>query len=320
MALDTLPIDEDSQYPPRMSEGIGDSMTDPQEGSSLDEPLDLFQDEQQDNPESASEPENKELDKEEYHNAVLACFDFYRREDEETRNNMMMFWAKLESYWEGITDIFWDFGANDWRQTVNEGQENNPESYDKILNIYRAYGESIIAALSIKLPTVTFYPDDADVIEDVETAKGYTKIWDLIVKHNKGKLLFMKALYILFNNGVVAAYIYNRESVENGVIRVPEYGDDVTLNHHTAVCPLCGAAMGQETTKDNQIHSIPDFNVCPSCEAAVEPDMQVEQEKIPQVTGYTELPKSKTHIEVFGPKYAQFPFYARKQSDIPFFL
>jgi hypothetical protein len=260
---------------------------------------------------------NKEIE-----DAILACFNHYRKEEESMRTTMIGFWTKLENYWNGIQDLFWDYSASDWRRPTSDDltqlSEDNPELYDKIINIYRAYGESIIAALSIKLPNVTFYPDDADVIEDVETAKGYTKISELVVKHNKGVLLFIKALFILFNQGVIAAYIYNRESPENGTIKVPDYGDDITLNHHSATCPLCQGVIEQETTHGDAQHNIMDVANCPNCGATVEPDFNTEQETLPQIVGYSDLPKSKTHIEVFGPKYAQFPFYARKQADIPY--
>jgi hypothetical protein len=70
-------------------------------------------------------------------------------------------------YWDNIQYIWWSDFAFDWR-TPEQVQEEDPQSdidpalYAKIINIYRAYGEVIIAAMSAALPTVPFVPDDAE--------------------------------------------------------------------------------------------------------------------------------------------------------------
>jgi hypothetical protein len=169
--------------------------------------------------------------------ALIALDDFFAKEDEGMRNNMLSFWKKLENYFGGIQRIFWDFDAEEWRGIDLDNLD--PSMYDKIINIYRAHGEAIIAALSIKLPNVNFLPDDADEVDDINTANAYSKISELISRHNNGILIFIKALFILFNQGVCAAYIYNRKKNDYGTVDVPEYGDDVSVVTHTLTCPVC---------------------------------------------------------------------------------
>lgn len=252
---------------------------------------------------------------------LLVCYDYYNREDRATREIMVAFWRKLENYFNGIQRIFWDYSISDWRRVPLDNKEDggnliDPTLYDKIINIYRAHGESLIAALSIKLPNVIFYPDDADVSEDIDTAKAYSKIGDLITKHNDGILLFMKALFILFNQGVVASYIYNRESTEYGTVKVPTYGPDSHHATHTLVCPICNEVIDQFETRDNV--PVPPVQEQCQCGNIVEPIDNVTEELIPTITGYTDEPKSRTIIDVFGPLYAQMALYARAQKDLPY--
>lgn len=253
---------------------------------------------------------------------LLTCYNFYNREDRATREIMVAFWRKLENYFNGIQRIFWDYSISDWRRVPLTDDDKatsliDPTLYDKIINIYRAHGESLIAALSIKLPNVVFYPDDADVTEDIDTAKAYSKIAELVTKHNDGILIFIKALFILFNQGVVAAYIYNRESTEYGTVKVPSYGEDIKHVTHTLICPICNEVIDQFSTRgDEQVQ--PQVEKCGSCGAEVEPNDSITEELFPQITGYTNEPKSRTIIDVFGPLYAHMPLYARAQKDMPY--
>lgn len=253
---------------------------------------------------------------------LLTCYQFYSREDRATRDIMVAFWRKLENYFNGIQRIFWDYSISDWRRVPLTDDDKatsliDPTLYDKIINIYRAHGESLIAALSIKLPNVIFYPDDADVTEDIDTAKAYSKIAELITKHNDGILIFIKSLFILFNQGVVAAYIYNRESTEYGTVKVPSYGEDTKVVTHTLICPVCNEVVDQfQTRGDEQVP--PQVEVCGSCGVEVEPHDSITEELFPTITGYTDEAKSRTIIDVFGPLYAHMPLYARAQKDMPY--
>ncbi len=185
---------------------------------------------------------------EEIEKAILTINEFYAKEDEGIRNMMLAFWKKLDNYFDGIQRIFWDFDATEWGRLDFENLD--PTRYDKIINIYRAHGEAIIAALSIKLPNVIYYPEDADVSEDINTAKAYSKAAQLISNQNQSILLFIKALFILFNQGVVAAYIYNRSKNEYGEIEVPDYGKDITVRTHTLTCPICRGYLGEYEDKE----------------------------------------------------------------------
>lgn len=318
-----------------------------------EESLELLEETPEDTEDSPEEDKEEKGDSgypKEIEDAIIQLNDFFAKEDEGLRNQMMAFWKKLENYFDGIQRIFWNFDSQEWGRI--DFNDEDPTRYDKIVNIYRAHGEAIIAALSVKLPTVNFYPDDADVTEDVDTAKAYSKASEIIGKHNEAALLFIKALFILFNQGTVAAYIYNRTKDEYGSVDVPEYGEDVNVKTHTLTCPVCRGFIGQfeekvSTVADNQQPAIdagteeqplesgqeesripgqteelpapePYIITCPNCSAEVEPEDNLEEETVPQIVGWNKQSKARTVIDVFGPMYAQMPFYARNQETMPF--
>lgn len=283
---------------------------------------DIPQQQEEDNKSEVEDLGDSGLPKE-IEDALISCYDYYRLEERGTRDVMIAFWKKLENYWQGIQRIFWDYSLQDWKRVPIDEEEEmissivDPTLYDKIINIYRAHGESIIAALSVKTPNVIFYPDDADTTEDVDTAKAYDKIAQLICRHNKDKLLIVKSLFILFNQGLVASYIYNRESSEYGMVQIPQYGDDINYFTHTLICPACQEFVDEFVTKGSPEYEPREYQ-CSACGATTEPEDVVTQEVIPQVTGYNAQAKSRTILDIFGPLYVHTAFYARKQQDIPY--
>ena len=72
------------------------------------------------------------------------------------------------------------------------------------------------------------------------------------------------------------------------------------------------------TFKNEDVPEVEDEMYCEECGVDVNPNEEVMEEDLPQVTGYDNYPKTRTKIDVFGPSYVQMPFYARKQEHIPY--
>ena len=183
--------------------------------------------------------------------------DHLEKHDRFSRDRLIKKWRKQMCYWDNIQYIWWSDFAFDWR-TPDQIREEDPQSdidpalYAKIINIYRAYGEVIIAAMSSALPTVPFMPDDAENPDDLQTAKAYTKIGMLIQKHNYAELLFMKALYILYNQGVVFGYNENRASGKYGVYEKPIISDHNVITREY-YCANCGYSLGSDEISANPL-------------------------------------------------------------------
>jgi hypothetical protein len=187
--------------------------------------------------------------------------------DRFSRDKQIKKWRKQMCYWDNIQYIWWSDFAFDWR-TPDQVKEEDPGSsidpalYAKIVNIYRAYGEVIIAAMSSALPTVPFIPDDAENTDDISTAKAYTKIGTLIQRHNYAELLFMKALYILYNQGIVFGYNENRASGKYGFHETPIVSDHnvVTREYY---CANCGFSLGNEEVAATPLGPSPEAEPIP---------------------------------------------------------
>src|SRR5215510_4032081 len=153
---------------------------------------------------------------------------FFDQEDKAVRERQVRNWRKLKLYWEGFQRVYYDDVAHDWRvyDASLEDQDNDAIYYDKPVNIFRAYLESIIAALSISVPAIACVPDDAEDNLDVATAKAGDKAAKLIYKHNDVVLLWIKALYTLVTEGMVACHNYSKSDEEYGVVETPKYKDE----------------------------------------------------------------------------------------------
>lgn len=191
------------------------------------------------------------------------------REHQFIREAQLRLWKKGEYYFEGEQMIYWDSTAQDYRSVTdapisNAGlRELDPavdDYYSKVMNIYRAHGESVIAVLSNEKPGVQFFPDDAESAEDVSTARNFSKVVPLIEKHNKSIYMQMYALYLLWTQGFLAGYTYTDASHKYGSVK--KVKNKIVKQKQTLhFCPEC----------DNEI----EVNL-----AALEPDSG-----IPEATG-----------------------------------
>lgn len=229
------------------------------------------------------------MDEEEENNFFLSLAQDYEKEDEFFRSGHLRSLKKKELYWRGEQRLFWNDSDGAYRSindlTVWEREEYDLNSYDRVINVYRPWGESIIAALSIQTPGVAFYPDDADNPNDLMTAKAYSKLSDSLQKHNAASMLFVKALHILYNQGMIGFYNYLHTSEAYGIRKVPQI--DYKETQHLALDPQTG-------------------------------EMKLVTDILPHLVGYTEEPKSRECIDVFGGLNIEVPSHVKRQSDTPY--
>lgn len=261
--------------------------------------------------------------------AVLNIVLEYDRQEQFVRLAATKKYRKHLHYWNNFQYIAWSDVAHDWRTaedilTEDPQSDIDPSLYAKVINIYKAHGEILIGALTTGLPTVRFSPKDADDHEDVQTAKAKGKIVELIQRQNKAKLLLMKSLFILYNQGLVAAYNENKADFRFGSIKYPIFSD-VPVVHQSSYCPSCGADFGSVTspsppTPDQAQPQSPQFQECPQCGQTVQPI----QENIPgtqkQQTGEGKKPKNRECIEIYGPMNVKIPLWVRDQYSTPYLI
>jgi hypothetical protein len=248
--------------------------------------------------------------------------DHFDREDRPVRERQIRLWKRLKYYWGGFEKIYWSEIAHDWRVFDEQSAGNNDAAYyDKPINVFRAYLESIIAALSVTVPGVTCFPDDADNPLDLSTAKAGDKICELIYRHNDVALLWLHALYIYCTEGLIAAYSYSKEDESYGTYDVPEYKES---EEERNICPNCGNEINDS---DEFMPEVPAMEfegelvnqkLCPTCLEQVVPEQK--RLVVSRLVGTTKKPKSRQCIEVYGGLFVKIPNYAMKQADIPYLI
>lgn len=184
---------------------------------------------------------------EEIQSLLRQVYDTCEKEDTAVRQRQIRQWRRLKLLWEGFNRVWFSEVAHDWRIWDQTADEDTDQSYyDKPINIFRAYLESIIAALSVLVPPVKCYPDDADNPLDLATAKAGDKIAQLIYRHNNVPILWLHALFIYVTEGMTAFYNYSEESEEYGTYEEKEH-DEIEEEHEISSCPHCGNILDDRT-------------------------------------------------------------------------
>jgi len=185
---------------------------------------------------------------EEQQRLLKQVVDHFDKEDSAIRERQIRTWRRLKLFWEGFQNIWYSEVAHDWRiyDATIENQDNDQAYYDKKINVFRAYLESIIAALSITVPPIKCYPDDADNTLDLLTARAGDKIAQLVYRHNDVSLLWLHGLFIFCTEGLVACYSYPKEDEKYGTYEKKEYKDELE-EHEIASCPSCGYTIDDKT-------------------------------------------------------------------------
>ncbi len=263
--------------------------------------------------------------------------DHFDDEDRAVRDRQIRVWRRLKLLWENIQHAYYSEVAHDWRvpDNIENGDDSDQGYYDKPINLFRAYLESIIAALSITVPPVTCYPDDADNPLDMATAKAGDKIAELIFKHNNVPLLWVHALFIFCTEGMTACYVYSKDDEKYGTFERKKF-EDAIIQQEVSICPMCQAQMADPTDIENQEDKfqpgdedimIDDLiqnegleELCPNCAQMVIPDKQQQSTTVTRMVGVTKHPKSRTCMEVFGGLFVKVPVWARNQSDCNYLI
>ena len=263
--------------------------------------------------------------------------DHFDDEDRGVRDRQIRTWRRLKLLWENVQHTYYSEVAHDWRIPEGEraGQESDQGYYDKPVNVYRAYLESIIAALSVTVPPVTCYPDDADNPLDITTAKAGNKIAELIFKHNDAPLFWLHALFVYCTEGMTACYTYPKTDKNYGTYEKKKYEEGPEY-HELKICSFCKTEMADETVLSQQedkfmpdeddininfaMNQEDELEICPNCAQQVIPDKQNKTVTVTRLVGVTNHPKTRICMEVYGGLFVKVPVWARNQSECSYLI
>lgn len=279
--------------------------------------------------------EKVKLPPEEVQRALKSVIDLFDAEDVQVRERQVRSWRRYKYLWEGFTRIWYSEVAHDWRiwdEAAYADSNLDQQFYDKPVNIFRAYLESIIAALSISIPAIKCYPDDADNPLDLLTAKAGDQIAELIYRHNDVSLLWLHALFIFCTEGMTACYSYPKTSEDYGTYKVETH--EKVQQGEAYLCPECNAQIPDEVLSrreenefdpdddDVKLHDVLNTKgpVCPQCAVALDPDLQKSPLIVTRLVKTDEFPKSRICLEIYGGLVVKVANYARQQCDTPYLI
>lgn len=285
--------------------------------------------------------------------------DHFDAEDRIVREQQLRKCRRLKLYWNNFSQIYWSESARDYRiygadDLANAGVDQ--DYYDRPINVFRAFLETIIAALAIQIPGIVCVPDDAENPADLSTAKAGDKIAELLYKHNDVIFYWLHAIYIHCTEGMVASYTYEKSDKTYGTYEERQYEDE---DVETYVCPHCGERLAddifqgklpfkavaqdpqllqpnpidiaeselernefQPDDEDIDIHAALDEEgpLCPECLQSLDPELEKTKLTIPRFVGMTTKPKSRICFDVKGTLYVKVANYAKEQKDTPYLI
>jgi len=263
------------------------------------------------------------------------------KEDRSIRERQIRTWRRLKLYWEGFQRVWYSEVAHDWRIWDEQISEDNSDQsyYDKPVNIFRAYLESIIAALSVTVPPIKCYPDDADDTLDLQTARAGDKIAQLVFRHNDVPLLWLHALFIYCTEGMVACYSYPNEDEKYGTYDENKY-EETEVDGEVTSCPHCGyrisekelnpgdesMQMNEESMNEEPMPEMSQEDMfgegepCPACGEMMMPQISQETFVVTRLVGVTKKAKTRMCLEAYGGLYVKVPNYARTQEECPYLI
>lgn len=188
--------------------------------------------------------EQERIEKEHVEKLLSDLVDRAYREERPGREIMIRRYKRLNLFWTGNQYAVWDGQINDYRtldqvSTVLDELQIDPALYNRPVNVFRAWGESIVGALATSVPKVRFAPERPSVAEDISTARAYDDMAELIDTHNDAEAILTKICTILYKHGMVAVHNYTHEDKRYGMAESVVYGTKQVQDIST-ICPSCG--------------------------------------------------------------------------------
>lgn len=256
---------------------------------------------------------------------LMEIIDHYQLEDQGVRERQIRQMRRMKYLWEGFSRTWWDEVAHDWRiWDDTQVDDTDQAAYDRPVNVFRAYLESIIAALSSTIPPVTCYPDDADNPLDLQTARAGSAIAKLIYRHNDINYLWIHALFLYCTEGTVFFHNYSKKSEKFGTTE-SDLIKDVPVEMQDTVCSVCQTNIAsiplsqrEEDEFDPDDDDVLAHTVlneggvfCPSCLALVDAQIRQSTLIVERIVGKTNQPKARECLDAYGMLYVKVSNYAR---------
>src|SRR5579859_3417404 len=171
----------------------------------------------------------------------------YREEGIVARRHEIRRIRQARLFWQGLQYAWWNPNDMNWhlpfeqRFSDDRSLEEMPR-YQFVTNFYQGFGLSFIAVLSQDVPSVRFYPQSAQSLEDISAARAASDVAQLIERNNEVENLLTSIGYFLWTDGKLGAYVRYVADGQRFGFREQEIvaGVEIPLGEDTYACPKCG--------------------------------------------------------------------------------
>src|SRR5262249_14114195 len=272
----------------------------------------------------------------------------YRQEGAVARRHEIRRIRQARLFWQGLQYAWWNPNDMNWHLPFEQRFSDDRElegmpRYQFVTNFYQGFGLSFSAVLSQDVPSVRFYPQCSQSLEDIAAARAASDVAQLIEQNNHIEQLLTSIGYFLWTDGKLGAYVrYVADGQRFGfhdenILEAME----IPLGEDVYVCPSCGkeTAVGHSKLEDrtsadgaNSETSI-EFRVssfadeandvdphCPSCGTALTADSlkPAERVTIPRITGTRRVPNGQEVISIAGGLELNTPVWANEMHEYPY--
>jgi hypothetical protein len=170
----------------------------------------------------------------------------YRQEGVVARRHEIRRIRQARLFWQGLQYAWWNPNDMNWHLPFEQRFSDDREleempRYQFVTNFYQGFGLSFIAVLSQDVPSVRFYPQSSQALEDIAAARAASDVAQLVEQNNHVEQLLTSIGYFLWTDGKLGAYVryvadgqrfgFHEESVLEAL--------EIPLGEDVYVCPQC---------------------------------------------------------------------------------
>jgi predicted RNA-binding Zn-ribbon protein involved in translation (DUF1610 family) len=288
-------------------------------------------------------PNNERLEdaKPELVNALRELVRQYRQEGVVARRHEIRRIRQARLFWQGLQYAWWNPNDMNWHMPFEQRFSDDREleempRYQFVTNFYQGFGLSFIAVLSQDVPSVRFYPQSAQSLEDISAARAASDVATLIEQNNHVEHLLTSIGYFLWTDGKLGAYVrYVADGQRFGfheehILETLE----IPLGEDFYVCPECGketvaqafrpeGASSPDGTMPADRKSLTPEGVsynCPNCGAELaEANLRkAERVTVPRIAGTRRVPNGQEVISIAGGLELNTPVWANEMHEYPY--
>jgi hypothetical protein len=279
-------------------------------------------------------------------NALRELVRQYRQEGIVARRHEIRRIRQARLFWQGLQYAWWNPNDMNWHLPFEQRSSDDREleempRYQFVTNFYQGFGLSFIAVLSQDVPSVRFYPQSSQSLEDIAAARTASDVAQLVEQNNHIEQLLTSIGYFLWTDGKLGAYVryvadgqrfgFHEETVLEAL--------EIPLGEDVYACSECGQEApaselpgGDDATRGSSgrntaqvpasgaLPATPNDLVCSNCGAKLTDTSlrKAERVTVPRVVGTRRVPNGQEVISIASGLELNTPVWANEMHEYPY--